>query len=364
MSAPDPSSPATKLPKPGETFTLQQVVDWLDGRLLAGDPSLELQRLAGIHDAGPGDLTFLASEKYGAGFNRCRGSAALVQHEFDPAKAPADMALVAVNRPGAAFNHLIDLLIRPHAPKTEAHTGVHASASIGEEVDFFPSDVTIGPHAVIESGAVIGRGCRIGPGAFVGRNARLGRDCVLHANASVYHGCVLGDRVVLHAGCVIGADGFGYELRDGRHVKIDQLGIVQLDDDVEVGSCTTIDRARFGRTWIGEGTKIDNLVQIGHNCVIGRHCIIVAQAGMAGSTRVGDYCVIAAQTGIAGHLEITSQVTLGARSGVSKSVLEPGVYTGYPLLPLKESMKMTVLQRRLPELQRSLQRIERQLQEP
>ncbi len=361
MPASDPPTAAAKIPAPGQPFTLQQVIDWTEGRLLRGEAGLPLHRLAGIHDACPGDLTFLASEKYGAGFARCQASAALVHHDFDATKAPEDMALVTVNRPGAAFSHLIDLLIRPHAPKPGEHTGVHASASIGEEVDFFPSDVTIGPHAVIESGAVIGRGCRIGPGAFVGRDARLGRDCVLHANATVYHGCVLGDRVVLHAGCVIGADGFGYELRDGRHVKIDQLGIVQLDDDVEVGSCTTIDRARFGRTWIGEGTKIDNLVQIGHNCVIGKHCIIVAQAGMAGSTRIGDYCVIAAQTGIAGHLEITSQVTLGGRSGVSKSVLKPGVYTGYPLLPLKESMKMTVLQRRLPEFQRSLQRIERRL---
>lgn len=338
----------------GAAFTLADVLGWTGGELVRGDGSVTLHRLAGIHDAGSGDLTFLASERYSAGFDRCRATAALVGRGFDAAKAPSAMPLVAVEHPGRAFNHLIDLLIRPHVPKPGPHSGVHVSASIADDVEFFPSEVSIGPHVVIEPGAVIGRGCRIGAGAFIGQSARLGENCVLHPNSSVYHGCVLGDRVTLHSGCVIGADGFGYELREGRHVKIDQLGIVQLDDDVEVGSCTTIDRARFGRTWIGEGTKIDNLVQIGHNCVIGRHCIIVAQAGMAGSTRVGDYCVIAAQTGIAGHLEITSQVTLGGRSGVSKSVLEPGVYTGYPLLPIKESMKATVIQRRLPDMQRAL----------
>jgi UDP-3-O-[3-hydroxymyristoyl] glucosamine N-acyltransferase len=174
---------------------------------------------------------------------------------------------------------------------------------------------------------------------------------------------LIGNRVILHSGCVIGADGFGYELVKGRHQKIDQVGIVQLDDDVEVGACTTIDRARFGRTWIGEGSKIDNLVQIAHNVVVGKHSIIVSQTGVSGSTRIGNYVTIAGQVGIAGHLEISDQVMLLAKTGVSKSITAPGAYTGFPAKPLLEGRKMLALPAKIPDIIDRVRALEKKIEE-
>jgi UDP-3-O-[3-hydroxymyristoyl] glucosamine N-acyltransferase len=169
---------------------------------------------------------------------------------------------------------------------------------------------------------------------------------------------LIGNRVIIHAGATIGTDGFGYELQNGRNMKIDQVGIVQIDDDVEIGSCTTIDRARFGRTWIGEGTKIDNLVQIGHNCVIGKHCILCGQVGISGSTRLGDFVVMAGQVGVAGHLNIGSNTTFLAKSGLTKDYPDPGAYTGYPAKPLLEGRRMLTYPARVPELVERIKELE------
>jgi UDP-3-O-[3-hydroxymyristoyl] glucosamine N-acyltransferase len=187
----------------------------------------------------------------------------------------------------------------------------------------------------------------------------VGEHCRLHAKVAIREGCLLGNRVVIQPGAVIGSDGFGFELVDGRHQKIEQRGIVQIDDDVEIGANTTIDRARFGRTWIGEGTKIDNLVQIGHNVRIGKHSIIVALTGIAGSAVIGDYVVIAAQSGVAGHLQIGDQSTFAARSGVTKSLPGGQIYAGYPAMPADKHRKMTVLQRRLERFQQQLTALEK-----
>ena len=181
------------------------------------------------------------------------------------------------------------------------------------------------------------------------------------ANSTVHTGCVIGERVVLHSGVVLGADGFGYVLDKGRHRKVRQSGIVQIDNDVEVGAGTTIDRARFGRTWIGEGTKIDNLVQIGHNVVIGRHCIVVACVAIAGSAVIGDYVVIAAQVGIAGHVSIGSQSTLGARSGVTKDLPAGQSYLGFPAGPMKEERRRIASVNRLPQLVSRIKELETRL---
>jgi UDP-3-O-[3-hydroxymyristoyl] glucosamine N-acyltransferase len=183
----------------------------------------------------------------------------------------------------------------------------------------------------------------------------------LHPNVVIRERCILGNRVTIHSGSVIGSDGFGYEMFEGRHVKIEQVGIVQIEDDVEIGSCTTIDRARFGRTLIGEGTKIDNLVQIGHNCVLGKHCIIVSQTGISGSTRIGNHVTMGGQVGVAGHLVIGDKVMLLAKSGVTKSIPEPGAYTGYPAKPLMEGRKMLTYPARVPELMERIKKLERRL---
>jgi UDP-3-O-[3-hydroxymyristoyl] glucosamine N-acyltransferase len=196
--------------------------------------------------------------------------------------------------------------------------------------------VSVGPNAVVEAGTMIGSGSVIGAGSLIGREVRIGRDCLLHPGVVVRERCLLGDRVILQPGAVIGSCGFGYEFQGGRHVKVPQIGIVEIGDDVEIGSNTTVDRARVGRTVIGGGSKIDNLVLIAHNVQIGPHTVICSQVGISGSTRVGSYVTLAGQVGLAGHLEIGDKAVLGAKAGVSKNVPSGAMLIGAPAKPMKE----------------------------
>jgi UDP-3-O-[3-hydroxymyristoyl] glucosamine N-acyltransferase len=240
---------------------------------------------------------------------------------------------------------------------------VHPTAVIADSARLDRTQVYVGPHAVIEDEVEIGPGSAIHAGAYLGHGSRLGNGCIIHANAVIKERCVLGHRVTIHSGSIIGSDGFGYETVKGQHIKIEQVGIVQLDNDVEIGSCTTIDRARFGKTHIGEGTKIDNLVQIAHNVSTGRGCILVSQVGVSGSTRLGNYVVMGGQVGVAGHLEIGDQVTFMAKSGVTKNIQEPGAYTGYPARPLIEGRRMMMYPGRVPELMDRVKDLEKKLAE-
>lgn len=309
-----------------------------------------------LSEAVAGEVTFLGNPRYAPQLKTTQATAALVTPDF--ADVPENMAIIRVANPTLAFSAIIKYFgpdPRPFVP------GVHPTAVVAASAKVDPTKVYVGPHVVIEDDAEVGDGSAIHAGSFVGFAARLGRDCVLHANAVIKDRCVLGNRVVIHSSTVIGTDGFGYETVQGRHLKIEQVGIVQIDDDVEVGSCTTIDRARFGRTHIGEGTKIDNLVQLGHNVVTGKHCILVSQTGISGSTRLGHYVVMGGQVGVAGHLEIGNQVTFLAKSGVTKNVLEAGAYTGYPAKPLIEGRKMLTYPARVPELLDRVKELEKKL---
>ena len=335
-------------------ITLEQLAALTQGAVLSGEPQVKLTGFAGLRESGAGDLSFYANERYLNDLRRTGASAVLVPQGF--AETVPGVALVACANASAAFAEVVRRFM---PPAREFRPGVHPAAVVDASAKFDRDRVCIGPCAVIEAGVEIGDGTEIGAGSVVGEGVRTGRDCLLHARVTVGRHCVLGDRVRLHSGVVVGGDGFGYEFIGGQHQKIDQVGIVQLDNDVEIGANSTVDRARFGRTWIGEGTKIDNLVQIAHNCVIGRHVIIVAQAGIAGSTRVGDYAVIAAQAGIAGHLDISPGVTLGGRSGVTADIREKGVYMGYPVQTIKEYQVQQVLVRKLPELFERLKRLEK-----
>jgi UDP-3-O-[3-hydroxymyristoyl] glucosamine N-acyltransferase len=339
--------------------TLQHLCDLTGGHIARGEPALVITGLNSISDAEPGEITFLGNPRYLPALKTTRAAAALVPSDFEAMEElPAALALIRTTNPTFAFSSVIRHFGPP--PPVLA-LGVHPSAIVSSRVVFDPQKVSIGPSAVIEDDVHIGDGCVIHAGVFIGQGTRIGVDCTLHANSSVRERCILGQRVILHSGCVIGADGFGYELVKGRHQKIDQVGIVQLDDDVEVGACTTIDRARFGRTWIGEGTKIDNLVQIGHNCVVGKHCIIVSQTGISGSTRLGDYVTMGGQVGVAGHLEIADKVMLFAKSGVTKSLTEPGAYTGFPAKPLLEGRRMLALPAKIPDIIERVRELERKL---
>ena len=341
-----------------KSITLQKLTELVGGTLSAGNPESVITGLNSIVEATTGDVTFLGNARYLPALKTTRASVALVPEDLDATQVQEGLALIRHKNPTLAFSYVIRFFC---PPATEFVPGVHATATVAADVVFDPQKVSIGPHAVIESGAQLGDGCAIHAGVYIGRNVKLGVCCVIHANAVIKEYCILGERVILHSGSVIGSDGFGYELVQGRHQKIDQVGIVQIDDDVEIGSCTTIDRARFGRTWIGEGCKIDNLVQIGHNCTLGKHCIIVSQTGISGSTRLGRYVTMGGQVGVAGHLEIGDKVMFFAKSGVTKSILEAGAYTGYPARPLMEGRKMLSLPDKIPDLLERVRALEKKL---
>ena len=336
-------------------ITLEQLAALTGGVILRGDPQTLLKGIAALREAGREDLSFFGNERYINDLRRTGAAAVLV-----PVNTPLDVcgsALVVCGNPSAAFAEVVR---RFRTPPRQFRPGIHPAAVVHPSVKADPAKVCIGPCAVIEAGVEIGAGTEIGPGCVLGENAKIGRDCLFFSRVSIYHDCVLGDRVRLHSGAVIGSDGFGYEFIGGRHEKIDQVGIVQIDSDVEIGSNTTVDRARFGRTWIGEGCKIDNQVQIAHNVVLGRHVIVVAQAGIAGSSRVGDYTVIAAQVGIAGHLEVGPQITITAKAAVTRDISSKGVYAGHPVQLIRDHQRQQVLVRRLPELVERLRKVEDQ----
>ncbi|MDZ4402942.1 UDP-3-O-(3-hydroxymyristoyl)glucosamine N-acyltransferase [Prosthecobacter sp.] len=339
-------------------ITLQKLAELVGGQLSQGATDDVITGLNSITDAIPGEVTFLGNARYLPALKNTRASAALVQDGLDAQDARDGLALIRVKNPTLAFSTVIRWFEPPSPAITQ---GVHATAVVASDAVFDPQKVSIGAHVVIEEGVAIGDGTVIHSGVFVGRGVRMGTNCILHANAVIKERCVLGNRVILHSGSVIGSDGFGYEFVNGRYQKIDQVGIVQIDDDVEIGSCTTIDRARFGRTWIGEGSKLDNLVQIGHNCILGKNCIIVSQTGISGSTQLGDYVTMGGQVGVIGHLKIGDRVMFKARSVVTKSISEAGTYTGYPARPLMEGHKMLILPARIPELIERVRELEKKL---
>jgi UDP-3-O-[3-hydroxymyristoyl] glucosamine N-acyltransferase len=332
------------------------VAELVGGSLIQGDPDGIITGINSLAEAGPGEMSFLGNPRYAPQAATTRATALLVAPDFT---GQLDgKALIQVANPTLAFS----LVIKQFAPTLRPVVpGVHPTAVIAASAKFDPTKVHVGPHAVIEDDVCVGDGSAIHAGAYIGEGVILGKECVLHANAVIKHRCVLGNRVVIHSGTVIGSDGFGYETVKGQHLKIEQVGIVQIDDDVEIGSCTTIDRARFGRTHVGAGGKIDNLVQLGHNVATGRGCIIVSQTGISGSTKLGNYVVMGGQVGVAGHLNIGDQVTLLAKSGVTKDIPAAGAYTGYPARPLIEGRKMMMYPARVPELLDRVKELEKKL---
>jgi UDP-3-O-[3-hydroxymyristoyl] glucosamine N-acyltransferase len=327
------------------TITFEKLAELTGGRLVRGAADGLATGLNSIADAASGDVTFLGNKKYRQALRTSQASVALVPIDFDA--DPEGPALIEVENPTLAFSAVIRYF-RPSSAATAM--GAHSTAVIDPSAHVNLDEVSIGAHVVIEGGVSIGAGSVIRAGAFIGHGTKLGEECVIHANATINERSKLGNRVTIHSNTVVGSDGFGYEFAGGKHVKIDQVGIVQIDDDVEVGSGTTIDRARFGRTWIGEGTKIDNLCQIGHNVVIGKHCIIISMVGISGSTRLGNYVTLAGQVGVAGHLELADQVVVMAQSGVSKSLLKAGAYIGSPAKPLSEGRKFMMAPAKIPEV--------------
>jgi UDP-3-O-[3-hydroxymyristoyl] glucosamine N-acyltransferase len=339
-------------------LTLSELAKWVDGDIVRGDPSLPLRGMAALNEAGAGDVSFLGNEKYHAQFLTTRASAVIVARGVTDGLE--SVALLAVDNPTLAFSTVVRHFA---ASARNFQPGVHADASVDASATLNPATVMVHAGAVVMAGAAIGDGTEIGPNVVVGAGVVIGKDCHLLANATVRERCILGDRVTLQPGAVIGSDGYGYEFSGGRHIKIEQVGIVEIHDDVEIGANSTIDRARFGKTIIGEGTKIDNLVQIGHNCVIGKHCLIVSQCGISGSTQIGDYVTMAGQAGVAGHLKIGDKATLAGRAGATTDLPGGEVYAGYPAKPASQDTKVRAQVRRLPKFVERLKTLEKRVEE-
>ena len=338
---------------------VREVAERLSG-LLEGDGERELVALSSLEEARAGDITFFKESKYEKRLAVTRASAVLVPRAWQGVCAAP--AVIRVDDPNAAFAKVGEWFAPPPVVRAP---GVHPTAIIGSGVRL-GRDVHIGPYTVIEDGAAIGDGSVIEAQVFIGQRAELGEACHIYPQVTVREGCRLGRRVILHSGVRIGGDGYGYNpivRADGTITieKIPQVGIVELGDDVEVGCNTTIDRARFGRTRIGNCTKIDNLVQIGHNVQVGDMSGIIAQAGVAGSTRIGSGCLIWAQAGISGHLTIGDRAQVGPKSGLSKDVPEGEYYIGLPACPKREFGAQLLLPRQVDKLKKQVAELQARL---
>jgi len=334
--------------------SVQEIATLLRGSVI-GDPQQVITGISSLSEASPGDISFLANPKYAPFLAETRASAVLVAAAQPGARA---VQIVVANP-----DHAFATVVATFGPKPATMPrGIHPTARIGEQVTI-GRDAAIGPLAVISDGAVIGARTVVFPHVFIGTEAVVGDDCTIYPQVSIRERCRIGDRVILHSGVVIGSDGFGYASVEGVHHKIPQVGVVEIEDDVEIGANSTIDRARFGRTRIGQGTKIDNLVQIAHNVETGRHCIIVAQVGIAGSTRLGNHVTLAGQCGVGGHLEIGDHAIVTAKAGVSKNVPPKTVVRGFPAEEIKVKQAQEVAVRRLPATQQQVKQLADQIAE-
>jgi len=328
------------------SYSVESLRDIVNPGSVRGTTGRKITGIAALQDAQPGDLSFLGNPKYRNDVAASAASVLFLPLDFE-GEPGDDQCYLLVENPSSALATLCARIEQSLWPRPAP--GIHVSAVVGEDCQIDPT-ATIGPLCVVESGAKIGRGTHLQAQVFVGRDAEIGEDCWLAVGAQLGNSCILGNRIRLHGGVVVGSDGFGYEVVNGRHAKVPQVGIVEVQDDVEIGANSTLDRARFSRTVIGQGTKIDNLVQIAHNVVIGNHCILCAQVGIAGSTTLEDYVVLGGQVGVIGHVRIAQGVQVGGGGGVTSSLKDSGVYSGNPAMPYHLERRIIVLQRKLPEL--------------
>jgi len=337
-------------------YTVRSLAEHVGGTVVGDGGDTVVTGINDLSAAQPDQISFFANTKYEAQAKSSKAAAILVSPKESP---KFTFTRIVVDSPSSAFGKIADLFA---PPPVHDEPGIHPTAVVAHEATI-GEGVSIHPHAVIAKGARIGARVVIGANCFVGENTVIGDDTRLYPLVTVRERCVIGARVILHSGVVIGADGFGYDFdpKTGRHMKIAHIGIVQIDNDVEIGANTTIDRARFGKTHIGEGSKIDNLVMIGHNVIIGAHSIVVGQSGVSGSTVLGRYVTLAGQVGLAGHLNIGDKAVITAQSGIAKDVPAGAIVAGRHAMPIRESLKMEALMRRLPELLDRIKALEEKL---
>lgn len=333
-------------------LTLEAAAGATGGRIL-GDGGLTFRRISPVRDAGPRDLALLAHRRYVPELARCRAGALLVSEPLSGLDGGPPHRLVVAD-PHAALIELLPLLY----PEPPPEKGVHPAAAIHASADL-AAGASVGAHTVVGAGARLGEGVRIGANCVVGAGVAIGARTVLHPNVTLYPGSVLGERVIVHAGARIGVDGFGYVSSGGKHRKIPQVGACVIEDDVEIGANCTIDRGSVGRTVIGAGSKLDNLVHVGHNVTIGRGSMLVAQVGVAGSVRIGEEAALGGQAGISGHLRIGARARIAAQAGVIGDVAPGKVVSGYPARDHRSYLKAMAHLMRLPDIVKRLDRLER-----
>ncbi len=335
-------------------FTAKIIAEYLNGHV-EGDENVAVNTFAKIEEGMKGALSFLANSKYTQYIYDTDSSIVLVSEDIkldNPVKA----TVIRVKNAYESIAQLLQLYESMNAGKT----GIDPLAFISEKAKI-GKNCYVGAFAYIGDGAVAGDNCIVYPHAYIGDNVRIGNDCKIYPHVVIYHECVIGNRVILHAGSVIGADGFGFTPNEDGYEKIPQIGIVTIEDDVEIGANTCVDRSTMGSTYVRRGVKLDNLVQIAHNTDIGKHTVMSSQVGVAGSTKVGEWCVCAGQVGIAGHISVGDHVVLGAKTGVHSSIGDNRSLIGIPPMPQFTYFKMLALMQQLPELNKQVRELQKEV---
>ncbi len=350
--------------------SLKEIAEYIGGELV-GDGNIEVSGIKDIEEAENGHIAFIFHSKFSSYLEKTKASCVVAPPQIVPPSAgsrrissgetsfgkKATCAVIHSKNPAIAFIKLVELLMPGRIPR---HEGIHKTVLIGKDVSL-GKGLSIGAYCVIEDNAVIGEGTVIYPFCYIGHETKIGKDCIIYPNVSIRENIKIGQRVIIHPSSVIGSDGFGYDNTTGRHLKIPHIGDVIIEDDVEIGACVTVDRAKFAHTKIGRGTKIDNLVQIAHNVTIGENCIIVAQCGISGSTSLGKNVILGGQVGLVDHIKLGDNAMIGAQAGVIKSVPANSILWGTPARPLRSEKKVIALRGKLPEIYERLKRIEKAL---
>lgn len=337
-------------------FSAQQIAGFLNG-VIEGDPNVKVNNFSKIEEGKPGTLTFLANLKYAHHIYNTEASIVLVNDDFKP-EQPVTATLIRVSNAYSALAMLLNLVEQSKTKKKgiDSSAFIAASATIGE-------DCYIGNFAYVGENVKIGKNCCIYPHAYIGDNITIGDNCILYPHATIYENCLIGNNCILHAGVVIGADGFGFAPEGERYKKIPQLGNVIIEDDVEIGANTTIDRAVMDSTIIRKGVKLDNLVQIAHNVEVGDNTVMAAQVGIAGSVKIGKHCMFGGQVGLAGHIHVTDNVVFGAQAGVISDIKEPMTLLGAPAINAKNFMRSSAIFNRLPDIYRTMGQLQREIEQ-
>lgn len=337
-------------------FLAQQIADFLGGTI-EGNPQATVKTFAKIEEGQPGAISFLANPKYAHYIYETKSSIVLVNRDFQ-LERPVETTLIRVDNAYEAIARLLTL----YESMNQKRSGIHPLAFVSETANV-ADDVYVGPFAYIGDGVTIGSGTQVYPHVVIEEHASVGEGCILYPNVSIYHGCKVGNNCIFHSGVVIGADGFGFAPSPEGYEKIPQIGIVTIEDNVELGANTCIDRSTMGSTYIRKGVKLDNLVQIAHNCDVKSHTVMSAQTGVAGSTKIGEWCMFGGQVGINGHIEVADRTQLGAQSGLMGNKKAGAVMMGTPAFDVKQYMKASALYRRLPDIYDELKALRKEVEE-